>query len=418
MNDNKELFRVEAIEAAARRADGATLYGSSPSIILIGVAAVSIAAIVVALGLTTRFSQKFSVQGQLAYDKGQFVITAGTESSVASSHVKVDSRVLAGDMMYLLRTDKRSVSGVDSRDYVEHSIESEISRQRHDRARLAEASKLESKQLILERQEALARIESTDAQIAIEVQKRNLQMNWLKKLQELESQGFFSPIYLRTAQLEVHERDGAIVALSQAKDGLYAKLKELQLNGARLPMRLAEQQAKVDEAIYKLSNELIEKNVSLSVQIVAPASGRVTATYVEPGQEVTASTPLAALVPTGAKLVAVATTNSRPIGLVRPGQPVVLRVSAFPFEQFGLLRGTVEEVQPLLSPINSAANIVPAASPPSYQIRIAIVRDEQSSAVAGNLLSGMEFEADIITGRRSIGQWIMSPITALINKPI
>ena len=111
-----------------------------------------------------------------------------------------------------------------------------------------------------------------------------------------------------------------------------------------LPLNNQTQLAEIDRNIAALEQELAEVESKRQIVIPAPQDGTVTAIQAEPGSRADTTVPLLSIVPTGSKLEAQLFSPSRAIGFVRPGQRVLLRYEAFPYQKFGQYEGIVANV--------------------------------------------------------------------------
>lgn len=100
----------------------------------------------------------------------------------------------------------------------------------------------------------------------------------------------------------------------------------------------------------------------------------------------------------------------RAIGFVSPGQEVLLRYEAFPYQKFGLHRGRIEEIsRTVLSPRELAEPAI--ASEPVYKVSASLERGKISAyGREVPLQAGMILEADIIQEKRSLLDWVLEPV--------
>ncbi len=129
----------------------------------------------------------------------------------------------------------------------------------------------------------------------------------------------------------------------------------------------------------------------------APFAGRVAFTGLEDAQEFArAGEALLTLVPTEQpKVVGQAQLPSSGLGKVQPGAEVQIRLDAYPYQEFGVLKGTVEKIT--LAPSR------PAEHAPYYRLSISLNQGMQTSA--GRTLDfrqEMSGEARVITSSRSL----------------
>ena len=119
------------------------------------------------------------------------------------------------------------------------------------------------------------------------------------------------------------------------------------------------------------------------------------------------------LVPRGEQLFADVAIKNEDVGFVRVGQVAQVKLAAFPFQRHGMLSGRVTRVSADASetarPQESGAETAP---PATYRARIALDRqtlvDPQGTRLA--LASGMQVVVEIKLGRRSVMEYLLSPV--------
>jgi HlyD family secretion protein len=113
--------------------------------------------------------------------------------------------------------------------------------------------------------------------------------------------------------------------------------------------------------------------------------------------------PLVTILPAGAAMIADVTVPSADIGHLKPGQSVVLKVDAFPYQQHGLLQGTVRSV---------AEESAPDAQSGTATHRVQITISRQAAMPDGAaLFPGMTVTAEINVGARNVLAYFLYPIT-------
>jgi hemolysin D len=114
-----------------------------------------------------------------------------------------------------------------------------------------------------------------------------------------------------------------------------------------------------------------------------------------------------AIVPDDSQLVLDTKIPNRDAGFVRAGQPVRVKVDAFPFTDYGTLEGVLESV--------SGDAVDDEKLGLVYNARVRILPSQvKSSAI--KLSPGMATTAEIKTGRRRIIQYLLSPITTRLDE--
>lgn len=141
--------------------------------------------------------------------------------------------------------------------------------------------------------------------------------------------------------------------------------------------------------------------------LTAPVAGVISELSVHTrGETVSRGQTVATLVPDAVSLIAEMRIPNREIGKVREGQPIRFKFEAFPFAEYGVLNGSVENVGP------SALRDELAGSPAYYPAKSMLNQDY--FRVDGRkvlLLPGMSATAEIVTKRQSLLSIVFEPFT-------
>ncbi len=160
-------------------------------------------------------------------------------------------------------------------------------------------------------------------------------------------------------------------------------------------------------------------------QLKAPVSGTVQQLAISTvGGVVEPAQPLMVVVPDDAQPVVEAHVLNRDIGFVRVGQPVRVKLEAYPFTDYGIVPGVVETIS------RDAIDM----SQPGQQAR----RDEQGRPIQQGLVyaarirllkrtimvgskvqrigPGLAVQAEIVTGRRRIISYLLSPLAKTLDE--
>jgi hemolysin D len=128
------------------------------------------------------------------------------------------------------------------------------------------------------------------------------------------------------------------------------------------------------------------------------------------GEVVEPGAPLVTIVPAGEELIVEALVLNRDVGFVRPGREVVVKLEAFPFTRHGYLEGVVEHVSADAIADEQRGLVFPAR----VRITASRLRDvggaSASQAIAAVLTPGMSAQVEVITGRRRVIEYLLSPI--------
>ncbi len=110
--------------------------------------------------------------------------------------------------------------------------------------------------------------------------------------------------------------------------------------------------------------------------------------------------------------------DSRAIGFIKEGAPVLLRYTAFPYQKFGQYSGSVTNVSRVtLRQGEANADAMAAQIKQSQaQYRITVQPDSSNVIAYGKpeqLRAGMSVEAHLLLDTRPLYQWILEPLYSL-----
>lgn len=200
-------------------------------------------------------------------------------------------------------------------------------------------------------------------------------------------------------------RDAALVAIRRA--GATAGSAATTAGKARADIRagLYDELVKAEGEMRLRREEMTKAAARSGFQALrAPVTGTIgqLSLHTE-GGVVEAAKPIMTVVPADGKLVAEVKLLNRDAGFVQPGQPVQVKLEAFPFSRYGTVPGRVLAISPDAVPDEKLG--------PVYIVRVALDRtgiDRGDRRVA--LVPGMSATADIVTGRRSYLSYLTSPV--------
>ena len=112
---------------------------------------------------------------------------------------------------------------------------------------------------------------------------------------------------------------------------------------------------------------------------------------------------IAQIVPIGEALVAEVHVKTEDIAVVKVGDPAELKVTAYDFSKYGKIKGEVASISPSTFELDDKRSYYKVV------IRFDPNRTDRFAA-AWKLQPGMTVEADIISGSRSLLQYLLKPI--------
>jgi hemolysin D len=129
------------------------------------------------------------------------------------------------------------------------------------------------------------------------------------------------------------------------------------------------------------------------------------------GSVVSQGSILMTLVPVSENLLAEVWVRNDDIGFVATGQPVRVKLAAFPFQKYGMLDGRIAQVSADAAEETAQQNPAQAGQL-FYKTRVTLLEPHLLSEDKRHRLSpGMQVTAEITLGRRSVMEYLVSPVS-------
>lgn len=234
-----------------------------------------------------------------------------------------------------------------------------------------------------------------DEQIA--ANEKLLEKGYVSKLRVIEMR--------RQRIAAARDRDAALATARKADAQIAAAGGSFSQSAAEARARILADLARAESDARLRKEELTKAAKRSSLQrLVSPVDGTVTQLAVHTvGGVVEAAKPIMVIVPARGKLIAEVTIANKDVGFIAAGQPVALKVEAFPFTRYGAVPGKLEHISSDAVQDEKRGLIYTARVTLD---RATIVRDGRAIP----LTPGMAVTADIRTGRRSLASYLLSPI--------
>ncbi|WP_229413850.1 HlyD family secretion protein [Massilia violaceinigra] len=404
-------IRVEVIEARRSRKAGAIVLARP---VPMKVAAACGAAVVLALGLLLTFgeySSKVRVSGQLVYAGGAIKAVTPQFGRIVARHVQEGQVVRPGQVLFDLSAERIGGTGsIDAR------IGASLSLRREQIAKHRDATlqQLALRGSALADQQRLLRAELTTHLGAITIGDelvKSAQTSYDRQ-QTLAQQGFVSPAtlaqYKNALNVELAKRNALKVNLGNARGTLLQVRNEADSLAGREKIAITE----AEQSLAAIEQEAAEHEGRSTLRVTAPSAGAITALGYDVGQSVQPGAVLATILPTDSVLEATLLIPSQAKSSIAVGQLVQMRIDAFPYQKYGLVTGTIKQVE--LNPINDSARTPDTPNIrdiPMYRATVALATN--SLMMYGKpkpFEPGLTLEADIFNDRRTLIEWIVDPL--------
>ena len=432
------LFRKEVLAAHDSQWMGAIRLAQPMSTKIVAAVSITIAACLLIYIFVGTVTGKARVTGITIPTGGSLTITAPNQGVLARSHVKEGQFVRAGQPLFELSTERQG-SGGEITALVAQQIA--IRGETLEAERRMRISQSAEKRATLDQSLAnvVAEISQLQQELDVVERRKNLARETVAKYEVLQNNGFVSAAQKQQKQEELLDVGLRAGVLARSKLQLEARRISLESEKATIAADLANTLSQLRRSEASLGQEKAENQSRKTNIVLAPQSGMVTTITYQPGQAVTAGQTLAALLPQAeenskakAELEVQLYVPSRQAGFVASGQEVLIRYQAFPYQKFGLQRGTVVDISrtpfapnelpqqlasTILSNMRSATPGGANTSEALYRIRVKL--QQQSILAYGTpqaLQPGMTLDADIVQDHRKIWEWIAEPLMAALQR--
>lgn len=201
--------------------------------------------------------------------------------------------------------------------------------------------------------------------------------------------------------------------LMSVKDGVYVAMLSLEEERKRRAEVLARQQKEIEDesaraisALAEVDSALVKANDKVDrLQVYAPVTGIVQGlavttinAVVRPGEVIMQ------IVPVDDEMIVESRLMPNEVGYVHSGQIADVKVHSYDSSRYGTLKGTVRQISPSTY-LDEQAN-------PYYKVKVGLDKawlGEREGEMS--VIPGMTVQVDIITGSKTIMEFLMKPVT-------
>ena len=196
----------------------------------------------------------------------------------------------------------------------------------------------------------------------------------------------------------------------------------------KLSEEMAQTRSERDAAAARLSKAQLRHDLSV---LHAPADATVLEVADRPaGSVMREAETLMRLVPSDVPLIAELQVDTRDVARLHTGDPVTLKLEALPWQQFGIAYGRLLSLTPDVIADQNAAETAENMNTPEmkgqmrqsaihYRGRVEVSRTDFRNLPDGFALRpGMRLVGDVKVGRRSVLEYILNPITRVIDESL
>lgn len=413
---SQELFRREVLEAKRASWLGGISLAQPVRLWVLTTAAV-IVALVVALFLTFgTYTRRSRVVGQLVPSKGLATVLAPATGVVSRVDVPEGGKVNAGQTLAVVTVPRSTLASGDTM----AALEQRLQRRQEGltSAQSAQEQVLEAQAHGLAAQMTTAgrELAQIEAEIATRQGQVRIATETLDRLRQLQRDKYVSELQTKQQEAAALEQVSEMQLLQRQALGTRRMIAQLQQSLQEVPGQRQASEAGYQRDLALLEQEQVETQARGELVLNAPVSGVVATQLAKPGQAVQVGQPLLSLLPGDGKLEAELLVPSRAIGFIEPGDSVLLRYQAYPYQKFGHHQGRVVRISRSALSSSELGTLVGNAQggEPFYRVTVDLARQAVSAyGQAEALKPGMLLDADVLGERRRLIEWVFEPLYTL-----
>ena len=250
--------------------------------------------------------------------------------------------------------------------------------------------------------------------------------------QKLHKDGYAGRLLVLERERERIEKEGDLktqaFAVESLKAGIAQSQKRLAQITSNYKQQLHNERVDAQGQLDKLAQEMAkQRHKQTLLELKASQTGKIKDVVTHTiGSVVSPGTILLTLVPIDEPLQAEVMINNDDVGFVHEGQSVKLKLAAFPFQKYGMVDGTVTHVsadaadgqgQGKQNQPNQNGTSNQTSEQAGYKAIVTL--NNQALTASGkifNLAPGMQVAAEINQGKRTIMEYLLSPVQGIFQE--
>lgn len=412
---NSQLFRDEALEANRSKAIGrVAIYCPPYRWVYIALVAV-VTLTIVLFCFFGHYTKRETATGSLIPSEGMMNIMAANNGTIVDLNMFEGKEVKKGDHLATLSSEIATKYGQTRERVAEQLLQQTLGLEKE----LQNLEKLnkETLQGLNEKESHLKQqIEQYKSMHSQRFSQVVLARKQLKKISLMRENGYASNSQVEQQQSALLDAQSRLLDVERLQTDVEQQLTLTRQQRREQPLNFRNKQHEIERQLSSIRQSRVENESRRSVMLEAPQNALVGSVLVKPGQIVSAGQSVASLLPEDSHLIARIMVSSRAIGFIKPGQQVVLRYQAFPYQKFGQQFGTVSDVSRVSLSPQEVSHITGdlQVREAFYQVRVRL--DKQHMNAYGQrvkLQPGSALEADFIIDKRRLYEWVLEPLYAL-----
>ncbi|MGL6017131.1 MAG: HlyD family secretion protein [Gibbsiella quercinecans] len=411
----QSLFRQEAVDAANRGTLGSVSLYCPPYRWVVISLVILITVATVLFFIFGKYTKYETSTGELIPKNGMIVVPPPVAGTVVDIRVKEGQQVKQGDILVVLSSEVSTRLG-PTRQVISENLAEQRARLLADLKTLNEMKNVEIQGLYEDIRSLNMQKEQLNLQLSHRKKQVALAKAQMDKLNQMRKEGYASNRQVDEQESTVLENQARLQEYHRQLLDTEQKIYQTQQKIKESPLDSARRINEVERRLAENAQSVAENESRRSFELRSPKDGIVGTIMVKNGQMLNAGQNAIAVLPNSNELIARIMVGTKAVGFIEPGQKVVLRYKAFPYQKFGQKYGKVVEVsRTALSP-QDVAHLLGVNNVQEQQYRVLVQLDEQAiQAYARNeqLKPGMALDADFLIDKRRLYEWVLEPLFAL-----
>jgi HlyD family type I secretion membrane fusion protein len=407
--------------------------------LIIGV--VSLVVVLVGLSLFVKIEEVARARGEFIPVQRVQVIQTPEGGALEAILVRNDARVQKGDVLARFRATDL-LRDVELADVRAGRLQIEIERldaladgrepdlqpfQRKYPSMVEEALELHKQQTLKlqrdleQKDQALAEVQTSLSSAEQKIPAARTALQATLELRDRTRDGARSGIIPRNRVAQVEEQaaqaERTYIGLVSSLDEYKARMRSIEAEKAALVAKTAsdarDQRAQRIEQLSEVKAQMAAlQSRSADIEVKAPVTGIVQKVSETPvGTVIKAGGTVCEIVPTEGGVLMQARVTPRDIGFVHVGDRALVKADAFDYGRFGAVHGKVARIAP-----SSRANT--PNEEPFFPVEIELEQAHVGTDTAHVVSPGMTGEANILTGEKTIFQYVLKPIYTTLDSAL
>lgn len=399
---------------------------------------VAVVTVLVLLSLFVRVEEVARARGEFVPVQRVQIIQTPEGGALAAIAVRNDQRVQKGQVLAKFRASdllrdlalsdvrigrleieiERLDAFADGREPALESYRARYTSMVQEALQLHQQQALALKRDTEQKEQAITEVRATLSSAEQKIPTAKLSMAATLELRDRTREGAQIGVIARNRVAQVEEQaaqaERTYIELVTSLDELKARINSLEAEKAALLAKAASDARKERaERIEQLGEAIVARDAfrarSTDIEVTAPINGIVQKVSETPiGTVIAAGGTVCEIVPIEGGVLMQARITPRDIGFVRIGQEAVVKADAFDYGRFGAVRGKVARISP-------SSRTAGPDQEPYFAAEIELERDHVGVNTGHVVTPGMTGEANILTGSKTIFQYLLKPIYVTLD---